>query len=79
MPAIDPDTDEKAEVGPDDNRVEIVEGFRGLDDGISGKLKSLRGRGTGTYCKEEITDVVRDIDGNAHVCEVESIAQTDER
>ena len=35
MPAIDPDTDEKAEVGTDDNRVEIVKGFRSLDDGIN--------------------------------------------
>ena len=31
-----------------------------------------------TYCKEEITDIVGDVDSNAHVCKVESVAQSNQ-
>ena len=31
------------------------------------------------YCKEEITNVVRDIHCNAHVCKVKSVTQPDQR
>ncbi len=37
-----------------------------------------RGRGQGTYGKEEIADVVGDVDGQTHVGEVEAVAQADE-
>ena len=31
MPAVDPDSDEEGEIGTDNDGVEIVECFRGLD------------------------------------------------
>jgi hypothetical protein len=36
-------------------------------------------QGNCTYCKEEVTDIVRDIHSNTHICEMEPIAQPDER
>lgn len=40
-------------------------------------LQAKRSQGA-TYCEEEVTDIVGDVDGQAHVGEVETVAQGNE-
>lgn len=79
MPAIDPDSNEEAEIGADDDRVEVVECFRGLGMGSVGKLGMWERRRMGTHGKEEIADIVRDVYCYTHVREMESVAQPNKR
>ena len=68
---VDPDDDEEAEVGADEGVVDVVEGFGCLQH-ISGlsHVKLIEGS---TYSKEEIRDIVGNVDWKSHVGEVETI------
>ena len=74
MAEVDPDNNEEAKVGTNDDRVKVIEGLGGLQ-GLRSVYLDLLLDGEGAYRQEEIADIVRDVDCNAHVCEVEAVTQ----
>ena len=71
---VDPDCDESAEVGSGDDGVEVVECLGGLQEYRQHWSKICEG---GPYRKEEVRNVVGNIDRNTDIGEVESITQSD--
>lgn len=77
---VDPDAHEEGEVGEDERRGDVIEGFGGLRvDFVSSRISVSIGTRKLTYRKEEVTDVMRYVDGQTHIREMESITQTDQR
>ena len=74
MAEVDPDNNEEAKVGTNDDRVKVIEGLGGLR-GRGQCIRFTSRTEKEAYRQEEIADIVRDVDCNAHVCEVEAVTQ----
>ena len=71
MTEVDPDKNEEAKVGANDDRVKVIKGLGSLRVEVS--VLDLLLDGEGAYRQEEIADIVRDVDCNAYVREVEAV------
>ena len=78
MPQVCPDDHEDGEEGDDDGGGDVVEGFGRLSRARSAFQYQL-GLRNRAYREEEVTDIMCDVDSQAHVSEVEAIAQPYQR
>lgn len=81
MAQIYPHSDEEAKVRANDDRVQVVQCLRGLHAKENNKSVPVIFHDTSgdTYREEEVRDIVCDIDRQAHIRKVESVAQSDKR